>query len=65
VAVDGEALDLPVPVVCTLRRGALRVRVPRYRPGAPYAPPTVDWRRIVALALGRTDTRTTQETHDV
>jgi diacylglycerol kinase family enzyme len=65
VAVDGEALDLPVPVVCTLRRGALRVRVPRHRPGAPYAPPAVDWRRIVALAAGRTDTRTTQETHDV
>lgn len=65
VAVDGEALDLPVPVVCTLRRGALRVRVPRHRPGAPYAPPTVDWRRIVVLAIGRTDTRTTQETHDV
>ncbi|WP_245873533.1 diacylglycerol/lipid kinase family protein [Streptomyces phaeoluteigriseus] len=65
VAVDGEALDLPVPVVCTLRPRALRVRVPHHRPGAPYAPPTVDWRRIVALALGRTDTRTTQETHDV
>lgn len=65
VAVDGEALDLPVPVVCTLRPGALRVRVPRHRPGAPYAPPAVDWRRIVALALGRTDTRTIQETHDV
>ncbi|MEV6612715.1 diacylglycerol kinase family protein [Streptomyces sp. NPDC051051] len=65
VAVDGEALDLPAPVVCTLRPGALRVRVPRHRPGAPYAPPAVDWRRIVALALGRTDTRTIQETHDV
>ncbi|MCF4136163.1 diacylglycerol kinase [Streptomyces sp. Tue 6430] len=65
VAVDGEALGLPVPVVCTLRPGALRVRVPRHRPGAPYAPPAVDWRRIVALALGRTDTRTIQETPDV
>ncbi|MET9505162.1 diacylglycerol kinase family protein [Streptomyces sp. NPDC006622] len=65
VAVDGEALDLPVPVVCTLRPRALRVRVPRHRPGAAYAPPTVDWRRIVALAIGRNDTRTTQETPDV
>ncbi|MFJ6982783.1 MULTISPECIES: diacylglycerol/lipid kinase family protein [unclassified Streptomyces] len=64
VAVDGEALDLPTPVVCTLRPGVLRVRVPRRRPGAAYAPPTVDWRRVVRLALGRTDPRTTQETPD-
>lgn len=53
VAIDGEALVLPVPVVCTLRPAALRVRVPRRRPGATYAPPTVDWRRIVRLALDR------------
>ncbi|WP_306085217.1 diacylglycerol/lipid kinase family protein, partial [Streptomyces acidiscabies] len=53
VAIDGEALVLPVPVVCTLRQGALRVRVPRRRPGATYSPPNVDWRRIVRLALDR------------
>ncbi len=33
VAVDGEALTLPTPVVCTLRPRALRVLVPRDRPG--------------------------------
>ncbi|MEU9171625.1 diacylglycerol kinase family protein [Streptomyces sp. NPDC048420] len=54
VAVDGEALTLPPPVVCTVRPGALRMRVPRHRPGAPYTAPSVDWRRVVRLALGRT-----------
>ncbi|WP_406129649.1 diacylglycerol kinase family protein [Streptomyces canus] len=54
VAVDGEALLLPQPVVCTVRPKALRVRVPRNRPGAPYTAPSVDWRRVVRLALKRT-----------
>ncbi|MFJ4205411.1 diacylglycerol/lipid kinase family protein [Streptomyces sviceus] len=54
VAVDGEALLLPQPVVCTVRPKALRVRVPRNRPGAPYTAPSVDWRRVVRLALERT-----------
>ncbi|MFB7515833.1 diacylglycerol/lipid kinase family protein [Streptomyces sp. NPDC056144] len=51
VAVDGEALTLPTPVVCTLRPGALRVRVPRDRPGTVVPPPPLDWRRITALAF--------------
>ncbi|MFB7362665.1 diacylglycerol/lipid kinase family protein [Streptomyces hydrogenans] len=54
VAVDGEALRLPTPVVCTLRPGALRVLVPRDRPGVVAPPPAVDWRRILDLAFGRT-----------
>jgi diacylglycerol kinase family enzyme len=54
VAVDGEALTLPTPVVCTVRPGVLRVRVPKHRPGAPYVAPSVDWRRIVRLAFART-----------
>ncbi|MFI7498192.1 diacylglycerol/lipid kinase family protein [Streptomyces sp. NPDC049687] len=65
VAVDGEALELPTPVVCTVRPSVLRVRVPRHRPGAAYAPPTVDWRRIVRLALGRPDPRTIKDAYDV
>ncbi|MER5436015.1 diacylglycerol kinase family protein [Streptomyces sp. NPDC002588] len=65
VAVDGEALELPTPVVCTVRPRVLRVRVPKHRPGAPYAPPTVDWRRVVRLALGRPDPRTIKEAYDV
>ncbi|MFF8713084.1 diacylglycerol/lipid kinase family protein [Streptomyces sp. NPDC015184] len=53
VAVDGEALCMSTPVVCTSRPGALRVLVPRDRPGvAPPAPP-MDWHRLVDLAFGR------------
>ncbi|CAM5448025.1 NAD(+)/NADH kinase [Streptomyces tanashiensis] len=51
VAVDGEALTLPTPVVCTLRPGALRVLVPRDRPGSPLPPPPLDWRRLTRLAF--------------
>ncbi|MFJ4467044.1 diacylglycerol/lipid kinase family protein [Streptomyces sp. NPDC089424] len=53
VAVDGEALRMATPVVCTLRHRALRVRVPRDRPGVALPAPPVDWRRLVDLALGR------------
>ncbi|MFE0700372.1 diacylglycerol/lipid kinase family protein [Streptomyces sp. NPDC058872] len=52
VAVDGEALQMPTPVVCTLRPGVLRVRVPRDRPGAAPPVPPVKWRRILDLAFG-------------
>lgn len=56
VAVDGEALTLQTPVTCTIRRHALRVRVPRDRPGAPPVAPAVNWRRIFTLAFrGRDD----------
>ncbi|MFF8948793.1 hypothetical protein ACF09I_08455 [Streptomyces sp. NPDC014940] len=51
VAVDGEALSLPTPVVCSVRPRALRVLLPRDRPGVPPATP-VDWRRLLALACG-------------
>lgn len=57
VAVDGEALTLPTPVVCTLRPGALRVLVPRDRPGSVPPLPPLDWRRITELAFH------TQHTH--
>ncbi|MFF3773755.1 diacylglycerol/lipid kinase family protein [Streptomyces sp. NPDC002232] len=53
VAVDGEALRMPTPVVCVLRPGALRVLVPRDRPGVPVPVPPVRWRRILDLAFGR------------
>ncbi|MFI8457078.1 diacylglycerol/lipid kinase family protein [Kitasatospora sp. NPDC085464] len=53
VAVDGEALRLPTPVVCTLRPGALRVLVPRDRPGVAPTRQRVDWRQLATLAFGR------------
>ena len=56
VGVDGEALTLATPVRCHIRPGALRVRVPRHRPGARPPRPAVDWRRLgrLALSTGRT-----------
>ncbi|MFF7725594.1 diacylglycerol/lipid kinase family protein [Streptomyces sp. NPDC008001] len=52
VGVDGEALALPTPVRCVSEPGALRVRVPRHRPGVPAARPRLDWRRLWGLAFG-------------
>ncbi|MFE1784022.1 diacylglycerol/lipid kinase family protein [Streptomyces sp. NPDC059506] len=49
--IDGEALTLPVPVRCRIAPGALRVRVPRDRPGVPPVKPPMDWRRVRRLAL--------------
>ncbi|MFG2133743.1 diacylglycerol/lipid kinase family protein [Streptomyces sp. NPDC048751] len=56
VGLDGEALLLPTPVRCRVARRALRVRVPRVRPGVPEPPPRLDWRRLrkLAAAVGRT-----------
>ena len=51
VGVDGEALSLPTPVVCSIRPGALRVRVPRDRPGATPPEPPVNFARLRRLAL--------------
>ncbi|KKZ71169.1 diacylglycerol kinase [Streptomyces showdoensis] len=52
VAVDGEALTLETPVLCTLRPRALRVLVPRDRPGTTPPPAPLNWSRIVVLAFG-------------
>lgn len=53
VGVDGEALVVPAPVRCSVRPRALRVRLPRQRPGVPVLPDPIDFRRLAALALGR------------
>ncbi len=54
--IDGEAMVLPAPVRCRIAPGALRVRVPRKRPGVTRTPPRLDWRRLRKLAatVGRT-----------
>ncbi|MFJ2605422.1 diacylglycerol/lipid kinase family protein [Streptomyces sp. NPDC087425] len=56
VGLDGEALTLSAPVRCRVARRALRVRVPRDRPGVPELPPRLDWRRLrkLAAAVSRT-----------
>ncbi|HKG49194.1 MAG TPA: diacylglycerol kinase family protein [Actinomycetales bacterium] len=51
VGVDGEALTMPTPVRCRIQPGALRVRVPRHRPGVPAPRPELDWVRLRRLAL--------------
>ena len=53
VGVDGEAVSLPVPVRCAIRPGALRVRVPRDRPGVPPPKATISWSRLRRLASWR------------
>ena len=50
VGVDGEAVTLPTPVLCTISPGALRVWVPRNRPGVPAPKPPVNWARLGHLA---------------
>ncbi|MFF7168311.1 diacylglycerol/lipid kinase family protein [Streptomyces pseudovenezuelae] len=50
VGIDGEALVLPTPVHCRIAPAALRVRVPRKRPGVPAAQPRLNWRRLRKLA---------------
>ncbi len=56
VGVDGEALSLAVPVRCSIMRGALRVRVPRNRPGVPTPKAVISLprlRRLASLSLRR------------
>jgi diacylglycerol kinase family enzyme len=50
VGVDGESLSVPVPVICTIRPRALRVWVPRDRPGIPDPKPAMNWARLRQLA---------------
>ncbi|WP_336323737.1 diacylglycerol/lipid kinase family protein [Streptomyces lavendofoliae] len=56
VGIDGEAFVLPAPVHCRIAPRALRVRVPRLRPGVPQPQPRLDWRRVrkLAAAVSRT-----------
>jgi diacylglycerol kinase family enzyme len=53
VGVDGESILLSTPVTCTVSPGALRVWVPRDRPGVPAPKPAVNWARLRQLAGGR------------
>jgi diacylglycerol kinase family enzyme len=55
VGVDGEALTVATPVHCTIRPGALRVRLPRDRPGVPRPKTRIEWDRLWRLAFGRTE----------
>ena len=50
VGVDGEAVSMSTPVTCTISPSALRVWVPRDRPGVPAPKPPVNWARLRHLA---------------
>jgi diacylglycerol kinase family enzyme len=51
VGIDGESVLMPTPVRCTIRPLALRVQVPRDRPGVPALPPQLDWTQLRRQAL--------------
>jgi hypothetical protein len=55
VGIDGEAVTVRTPVHCSIRPGALRVLVPRHRPGTRVPRPELDWSRLrrMALSTGR------------
>ncbi len=53
VGIDGETVMLPTPVRCTIRPKALRVVVPRGRPGVPAPKQALEWPRLRQLASFR------------
>ena len=59
VGIDGETVMMATPVRCTVRPKALRVRVPRDRPGvlAAAAAPRLDWAALVKVASSRSGER--------
>lgn len=48
VGIDGEAVLMVTPVRCSTVPSALRVWLPKNRPGVPPAKPAVDWVRFAA-----------------
>jgi diacylglycerol kinase family enzyme len=53
IGIDGEAVLMPTPVECAIRPAALRVRVPRSRPGVPRPKSPMNWARLRRLAAPR------------
>ncbi len=53
VGIDGESVSLPTPVHCTIHPGALRVWVPRDRPGITRPQPPMNWVTLRHLAAFR------------
>ena len=57
VGIDGETVRLSTPVRCTVRPGALRVRLPRERPGVRPPRGQLDWATLWQLTVGRSPAR--------
>jgi diacylglycerol kinase family enzyme len=53
VGIDGETIMMAAPVRCAIRPRALRVRVPRDRPGIRPLKPAIDWPTLRQLASFR------------
>jgi diacylglycerol kinase family enzyme len=53
VGIDGETVMMPTPLRCAIRPKALRVRVPRDRPGVRPPKPELDWPTLRQLASFR------------
>jgi len=53
VGIDGETVMMATPVRCAIRPRALRVRVPRDRPGSRPPKPALDWPTLRQLASFR------------
>ncbi len=53
VGIDGETVMLPTPVRCTIQPRAVRVVVPRERPGVPAPKAALEWPRLRQLASFR------------
>jgi diacylglycerol kinase family enzyme len=53
VGIDGEAVTVDTPVHCTIRPRALRVLLPKNRPGVPELHAKLDWKTLWQLAFGR------------
>jgi diacylglycerol kinase family enzyme len=53
VGIDGETVTMATPVRCTIRPRALRVRVPKDRPGTRPPKPAIDWPTLRQLASFR------------
>jgi hypothetical protein len=53
VGIDGETVMMATPVRCAVRPRALRVRVPKDRPGIHPAKPALDWHTLRQLASFR------------
>jgi diacylglycerol kinase family enzyme len=53
VGIDGETVLMATPVRCAIRPRALRVRVPRDRPGIRPPKPAIDWPTLRHLASSR------------
>jgi diacylglycerol kinase family enzyme len=53
VGIDGETVMMATPVRCAIRPQALRVRVPRNRPGIRPPKPALDWHELRRLASFR------------